>query len=137
MGLLDLGCGAVMVDPRTQPDPDIPREDPATNRRGSREAKADPASSSTLVDAEMAILVGDFSSRQGAEAVASRLGVLGLEVVTHNVAPLAIAPGVWGVAKRLSADADLTLAVEDFRRLFPEYADRAWVVSLGGGTSAG
>src|SRR5688572_18567206 len=28
-GLLDLGCGAVMVDPRAQPDPDIPKEDPA------------------------------------------------------------------------------------------------------------
>lgn len=137
MGLLDLGCGAVMVDPRAQPDPDIPREDPAMNRRGSREAKADPESSTTLIDAEMAILVGDFSSRQGAEAVARRLGGPGLEIVTHDVAPFAIAPGVWGVAKRLPADADLTLALGDFRRLFPEYADRAWVVSLAGGTSAG
>lgn len=136
-GLVDLGCGAVMVEPRAQPDPDIPREDPAVNRRSSREAKADAPGSSTLVDAEMAILVGDFSSRRGAEAVAIRLGVPGLEIVTHDVAPLAIAPGAWGVAKRLPADADLTQAIEEFRRLFPEYADRSWVVSLAGDTAAG
>jgi hypothetical protein len=137
MGLLDLGCGAVMVDPRAQPDPDIPKEDPAMNRRSSREAEAVTNRSASLANAEMAILVGDFSSRQEAEAVASRLGVPGLEIVTHDVAPFAIAPGVWGVAKRLPADADLTQAIEDFRRLFPEYADRAWSVSLAGGISAG
>jgi hypothetical protein len=137
MGLLDLGCGAVMVDPRAQPDPDIPKEDPAMNRRSSREAEASPDSSASVANAEMAILVGDFSSRQGAEAVAGRLGVPGLEIVTHDVAPLAIGPGVWGLAMRLPADADLTQALEEFRRLFPEYADRAWVVSLAGGTPAG
>lgn len=137
MGLLDLGCGAVMVDPRAQPDPDIPKEDPAGNRRSSREAEAVPSRSGSSAYAEFAILVGDFSSRQVAEAVASRLGVPGVEIVTHDVAPFAIAPGVWGVAKRLPADADLTQALEDFRRLFPDYADRTWVVSLAGGTPAG
>lgn len=136
-GLVDLGCGAVMVDPRAQPDPDIPREDPAMSRRSSREAGGVAESSASLASVEMAILVGDFSSRQGAEAIASRLGLPGLEIVTHRVAPLAIAPGMWGVAKRLPTDADLTLAIEEFRRLFPEYADRSWIVSLTGGTSSG
>lgn len=137
MGFLDLGCGAVMVDPRAQPDPDISREDPGMNRRSSREAEAVRNRSASLAYAEFAILVGDFPSREEAEAVANRLGVPGLEIVTHDIAPFAIAPGAWGVAKRLPADADLTLALEEFRRLSPEYADRAWVVSLAGGTSAG
>ena len=107
------------------------------NRRSSREAEASPDSSASVANAEMAILVGDFSSRQGAEAVAGRLGVTAIEIVTHDVAPLAIGPEVWGLAMRLPADADLTQALEEFRRLFPEYADRAWVVSLAGGTPAG
>jgi hypothetical protein len=137
MGLVDLGCGAVMVDPRAQPDPDIPREERVTTRRSSREAEAVPIGSASPANAGFAILVGDFSSRQGAEAVASRLGVPGLEIVTHDLAPLAIAPGAWGVARRLPAEADLVQAIEDFRRLFPEYADRSWVVSLAGYSSAG
>jgi hypothetical protein len=129
-GLVDLGCGAVMVDPRSQSDPDIPKDDPAVGRPSSRERAS---ASASLVDGEMAVLVGDFSSRLGAEAVVRRLGAPGLEIVTHRIAPLAIAPGRWAVAKRLPVDADLTVAVEDFRRLFPDYADRTWVVSLSGG----
>jgi hypothetical protein len=136
-GFHDLGCGAVMVDPRAQPDPDIPEEDPAFDRRGSRQVEADPNRSASPDKDEFAILVGDFSSRQGAEAVARRLAVSGLELVTHRVAPLAIAPGKWGVAKRLPIGADLTLVLEEFRQLFPQYADRTWTVSLAGGTPAG
>lgn len=136
-GLVDLGCGAVMVDPRAQPDPDIPREDPTVDRRSSRQERGAPNTSASLASGEMAILVGDFSSPQGAEAVASKLGVSGLEIVTHRVAPLAIAPGMWGVATRLPVDADLTLALDEFRLRFPEYAERSWVVSLSGGTTAG
>jgi hypothetical protein len=136
-GLLDLGCGAVIVDPRAQPDPDIPEEDLGFDRRSSRQVEAVPNTSASPATDEFAILVGDFSSRQEAESVARRLAVSGLELVTHRVAPLAIAPGKWGVAKRLPADADLTSALEEFRRLFPQYADRTWTVSLAGGTSAG
>jgi hypothetical protein len=134
-GLRDLGCGAVMVDPRSQPDPDIPVEDPAV--RGSRRTTAGIEAAASLAIGEMAILVGDFSSRQGAEAVALRLGVPGLEIVTHRIAPLAVAPGKWAVARRVPVDADLTAALEDFRRQFPEYSERSWVVSLAGGTSMG
>ena len=133
-GLRDLGCGAVMVDPRAQPDPDIPKEDSAT--RTSRRASSNEATTG-LGSAEMAVLVGDFSSRQEAEAVALRLGLPGSEIVTHGLAPLAIAPGKWAVAKRLPADADLSLALDDFRRQFPAYADRSWIVSLLRGTSTG
>ncbi|HET6770278.1 MAG TPA: hypothetical protein VFH75_01390 [Actinomycetota bacterium] len=136
-GLFDLGCGAVMVDPRAQPDPDIPREDPASNRRSARQGKDAPNSSAGLVDAEMAIKVGDFSTRQEAEAVAERLGLPGLELITHRVAPYAIAPGKWGVVQRLPADADLTLVIEEFHRRFPEYSNRSWIVSLSGGTPSG
>jgi hypothetical protein len=136
-GLVDLGCGAVQVDPRAQADPDVPKEDPPSDRRSSRERAPTSNDSATTVDAEMAILVGDFSSRQEAEAVATGLGVPGLNLVTHGTAPLAIAPGKWGVAQRLEADADPTMAVQEFRRNFPDYADRAWVVSLAGGVSTG
>lgn len=136
-GLIDLGCGAVMVDPRAQPDPDIPREDPTVDRRSSREAGTAGSSSTSLASGEMAILVGDFSSRQGAEAVAGRLRIPGVAIVDHRAAPLAIAPGVWGVATRLPLDADLTLALDEFRRRFPDYTERTWIVSLAGGTSLG
>lgn len=136
-GFADLGCGAVMVDPRSQPDPDIPRVDPSLERRTSSGRKAAPDGPTSLVDAEMAILVGDFSSRQGAQAVASSLGIPGLEIVNHGLAPFAIAPGKWGVAKRLLADADLTLEVGEFRRMFPQYVDRSWIVSLSGGSQSG
>lgn len=134
-GLKDLGCGAVMVDPRSRPDPDVPMEDPALNRRSSFERRAAAGETPSSVDAEMAILVGDFSSRQGAEAVAGNLRVPGLQIVNHDLAPFAIAPGKWGVAKRLGADVDLALAVAEFQRSFPRYADRAWIVSLSGGSS--
>jgi hypothetical protein len=132
-GLVDLGCGAVMVDPRAQPDPDIPHEvtssDPRTSR--PREGPSDP--SVPVGSWEEAILVGDFSSRGEAELVAARLGLPGLELVTHRTAPLAIAPGKWGVAMRLPINADLTAAIGDFRRRFPEFADRSWVSTLAGG----
>jgi hypothetical protein len=136
-GLVDLGCGAVMVDPRAQPDPDIPREDPTVDRRRSRQESGAPNTSASLASGEMAILVGDFSSPQGAEAVASRLRIPGVTIVDHRTAPLAIAPGAWGVATRLPVDADLTLALDEFRRRFPDYTERTWIVSLAGGTSLG
>lgn len=135
-GLVDMGCGAVMVDPRAQPDPDIPKENPTLERRGSFERPTAPDKSANLPDAEMAILVGDFSSRQGAQTVAGSLGIPGLEVVNHGLAPFAIAPGKWGVARRLPADADLALEMDEFRRMFPRYVDRSWIVSLAGGTSS-
>jgi hypothetical protein len=131
-GLVDLGCGAVMVDPRAKPDPDIPPEDPTPDRRSSRprEVPPDPSIGGSW---EEAILVGDFSSREEAEGIAVRLGLPGLELVTHRTAPLAIAPGKWGVAMPLPINADLTAAIGDFRRRFPEFADRSWVSTLAGG----
>lgn len=134
-GLKDLSCGAVMVDPRAQPDPDIPKENPALDRRSSFEGRSVPRVPSISGDEEMAIIVGDFSSRQGAEAVLGNMPISGLEIVNHGLAPFAIAPGEWGVAKRLPVDADLTLAISDFRRSFPQFAESSWIVSLSGGTS--
>jgi hypothetical protein len=134
-GLVDLGCGAVMVDPRAQPDPDIAQETPTSDRRSSRPREV-PSDPSLRGSWEEAILVGDFSSREEAGAVAARLGLTGLELVTHGTAPLAIAPGKWGVAMRLPIDTDLTAAIADFRRRFPEFADRSWVTTLAGGETA-
>lgn len=134
-GLVDLGCGAVMVDPRAQPDPDIRAEVPTSDRKGSRphEVPSDPSPRGSW---EEAILVGDFTSQEEAEGVAVRLGLPGLELVTHRTAPLAIAPGKWGVAMRLPINADLTAAIGEFRRRFPEFAHRSWVSTLAGGDAA-
>jgi hypothetical protein len=134
-GLVDMGCGAVMVDPRAQPDPDIKAEE-ASPMQESRSMEPGTGND-VLGDAELAVLLGDFGSRREAERIARRLGLPGLEVVDHGSSPLAIAPGMWGLAKRLPADADPTRALDDLRHRFPGYEDRSWIVSLAGRRSTG
>jgi hypothetical protein len=79
----------------------------------------------------MAVVVGDFSSRVEAASVAKQLGGSGLQVIDHDVAPGAVAPGAFAVAMPLPADADLEAALDAFRGRFPAFADRSWVAALG------
>jgi hypothetical protein len=115
----DLGCGAVRVDPRTEPDPDLAPED---------EGKTEPVEG-PLVDADLAVLVGDFASEAGAARVA---GELGFQVIGHSDAPGAVAPETWAAVSPLDADANPEAALAAFRAEHPEYADRSWIVSLAG-----
>jgi hypothetical protein len=133
--LVDMGCGAVMVDPRAQPDPDIAADETFPTQT-SRLAEVG-AGEGVLGDGELAILLGDFGSRREAERVARRLSLRGLEVVDHEASPLAMAPGMWGVAKRLPPNADPAQALDELRRRFPGFEERSWIVSLAGRQSVG
>jgi hypothetical protein len=143
--LVDLGCGAVQVDPRAVPDPDrgsTPRLDPPTPTTTSAPtltASPSPATSPTVapdpVDGHVAgILVGDFSSVDAADSAVATIqqafgGAALLEVVDSLTAPNIVRPGVWAVVMLLPGDADALDALEDFRSRLPGYQDWSWVVS--------
>jgi hypothetical protein len=140
----DLGCGTVAVDPVSEPDPDVTLEqghsDVATGQgspgvsmiqRGLQEPT--PQGSST--PAPLAILVGDFDSRQGAlvaaQAMSERLGVgVPCSVIDHRGHPIAVRPGAWAAVALIPAATDPEGELARFRTLFPEYAGSSWIVAL-------
>ena len=123
-GLEPLGCGAVVVDPRTEPDPDLAPDDQGGDEGGTTQPVEEPA-----VDAELAILVGDFATEGEAAAAAAELG---FDVIDHTAAPGAVAPGAWAVVRPLAADVDPESALAELRSDHPEYAESSWIVSLAG-----
>jgi hypothetical protein len=128
-----IGCGAVMVDPLDQPDPD--RE----ARSSAAETQATSTSSPSHDDAdeedpEVAVLVGDFSSAAAASAVADDiLATYGVgapvDVVDSHTAPGVVQPGVWATILRLPDGVDAEQALADFRARMPVYASWSWVVT--------
>jgi hypothetical protein len=151
--LVDLGCGAVQVDPRAVPDPDrgpapgrdapspttTPSPTPSPTPAPTATTTPAPSTSPTVapdpVDGHVAgILVGDFSSVEAAnDAVATVQqafeGAAVLEVVDSLTAPNIVRPGVWAVVMLLPGDADALVALGDFRSRLPQYQDWSWVVS--------
>jgi hypothetical protein len=142
--LVDLGCGAVQVDPRAVPDPDrglAPRFDvPSPTTTPAPTATIPPPSTSPTVvpdpvDGHVAgILVGDFSGVDAANGVAAVIqqafgGAAILEVVDSLTAPNIVRPGVWAVVMLLPEGADALGALGDFRSRLPQYQDWSWVVS--------
>ena len=123
-GTRDLGCGRVMVDPSTELDPDLVAEGEGPSP-DMDELAGGPST------ARMAVVVGDFSSRVEAASVAKQLGGSGLQVIDHDGAPGAVAPGAFAVAMPLPAGADLEAALEAFRGRFPAFVERSWVAALG------
>jgi hypothetical protein len=139
----DLGCGSVAVDPVSEPDPDVTAEqghpnvvtgqgspDVAMIQRGLQEP---PQGSST--PAPLALLVGDFDSRQGAlataQAMSERLGVgVAVSVIDHWGHPIAVRPGAWAAVALIPTAADPEAELARFRTLFPEYAGSSWIVAL-------
>jgi hypothetical protein len=134
-GLMQVGCGAVAVDPLDRPDPD--------RRPGTRWAPLSPTTRSTNgvpmdndttdpVPPVEAILVGDFSTQAAAaDAAASIRDAFGspANVIDATQEPAVIKPGVWAVVVPIgSADpeADLTR----FRAAMPELAGWSWIVSI-------
>lgn len=125
-GTRSLGCGAVMVDPRTTADPDHAEEDEG--------GKGVPPPDEILPgDGEMGFAIGDFATRAEAQEVAAALSLVGGTVIEHEEAPAAVMPGVFAVAVPLPGVLDLEEALDDFRQRYPEYATKTWVVSLAGG----
>jgi len=143
--LVDMGCGAVQVDPRDVPDPDrgpalgIDEPSPTTTPAPTTTASPAPTGSPTVapdpVDGHVAgILVGDFSGVDAAnDAVAAIQQAFGgsalLEVVDSATAPNIVRPGVWAVVMLLPEGADALVALGDFRSRLPQYQDWSWVVS--------
>jgi hypothetical protein len=143
--LVDLGCGAVAVDPRS--DPDLDRGTASRDDGPSPTATAPPtvtsipmpSTSPTVVpdpvDGHVAgILVGDFGSVDAADQAAATIqqafgGAAMLEVVDSVTAPNIVRPGVWAVVMLLPSDADVLGALGDFRSRLPEYEGWSWVVS--------
>ena len=115
--LVDLGCGAVQVDPRAVADPDRgPAADrdapsPTTTPAPTATTTPVPTTSPTVapdpVDGHVAgILVGDFSSVDAAEGAVATIqqafgGAAVLEVVDSLTAPNIVRPGVWAVVMLL------------------------------------
>jgi hypothetical protein len=129
---VDVGCGAVMVDPRDRPDPD--REPARANAQPKPSPTTSPMPAPDGDDPEIAILVGDFSSRDVARSAVDRIATAygpgaTVEVVDSSTAPGAVRPGVWAAILRLPPDADPQRALADFRARLPEYADWSWAVT--------
>jgi hypothetical protein len=118
-----LGCGAVSVDPRTEPDPDLADDEEAGG--STPEPIEEPA-----MDAQLAVLVGDFQSQVEASTVAAELG---FDVIDHTAAPGAVAPEAWAVVRRLAPEMDPEAALAELRAGHPQYAERSYIVSLAGG----
>lgn len=126
-----VGCGAVTVDPLDAVDPD----------RHAGEGVHVPARGSWpgLDDAtrdhqeEIAVIVGDFTTRDEAGTVVATIQVAYpgavVEVVDASIAPLAIRPGVYGALLHLPIDADPTASLAEFRAALPQYAADSWIVT--------
>jgi hypothetical protein len=93
-GLSEIGCGAVMVDPVSVPDPDLLVED---DHEGGEETVMEAEGLTDLV-----IVVGDFSSSGAAQAVADGLD-RPARVISHGNAPMSVRPGAWGVVVRIAS----------------------------------
>jgi hypothetical protein len=129
--LTAIGCGSVALDPVDAVDPDLRKHGTLVPPRVDHPGLDAVAPAPTIP--EIAILVGDFADRTGAELVAGEIGEaypeLQVDVVDASTAPLAIRPGVWGAILRLPGDVDATASLSEFRRRLPAYAANSWVVT--------
>jgi len=132
-------CGAVAVDPLDRPDPDrrpgtrwatlSPKGPASAPEHSATDPGATGGETTVPVDA---ILVGDFSSVEGATAAAVTIrSVFGstAEVVTSAEQPTVIRPGVWAVIVPVtSSDPEEDLG--RFRAALPDLAGWSWIVSI-------
>ena len=136
---VDLGCGAVTVDPRSVGDPDrMPLAPPTPSPTETPTPSPTPSPTtapSSEPDYDTGILVGDFSSiDQANEAVVTIKASLGeatvVEVVNSLTAPNIVRPGVWAAVMLLPAGVDALVALDDFRSRLPQFQGWSWVVSV-------
>ena len=150
--LVDLGCGAVLVDPRSVPDPDMtpawldtvptptstptPTATPTPTVTPSPTPTTQPTIGPTPADGFIAgILVGDFASPEDANAAVVDIHAAfdettPVEVVDSAVAPNIVRPGVWAAVMLLPAGADPLAALTEFRARLPQYQGWSWVVAV-------
>jgi hypothetical protein len=123
--LLQVGCGAVAVDPLDRPDPD-------RRSSGRTVGAAEQGTTETHASGLDEILVGDFSSSDTANQAAARIqSVIGspATVVDATQAPAVLRPGVWAVIVPITSE-DPEADLARFRQAFPDLADWSWVVSI-------
>ncbi len=130
----DVGCGGVAVDPVAQPDPDLLAEPGPGHPSGTRRGLQEPPLADASTQLPLAILVGDFSTPDMAEAVAQQLSErledgATVSVIDHRGHPTAIRPGVWAAVVQIPAGADPEAELARFRTLFPELAQMSWIVT--------
>jgi cell division septation protein DedD len=157
--LVDLGCGAIMVDPRSVDDPDRtpirtdsgptatptpspqPTSTPTSTTTPSPEPTstdtptATPTSTPSPTESSIAgILVGDFGSLEEAVdaqgTIAAAYVSAPVEIVDSSTAPNIVRPGVWAVVMLVPNDSDALAALVDLRTRLPQYQDWSWVVSI-------
>ncbi len=151
--LVDLGCGAVMVDPRSVDDPDRtplrtepsptptpspePTPTPTTTTTPSPDPTSTPSPTPTPSPTQSSIagiLVGDFGSFESAVdtqgAIQTAYASAQVEIVDSTTAPNIVRPGVWAVVMLIPNDTDTLAALVDFRTRLPQFQDWSWVVSV-------
>ncbi len=155
--LADLGCGAVMVDPRSVDDPDrtpirtdpeptpsptptptatpTPSVEPSSTATPSSTPTATPTVTPSPTESSIAgILVGDFGSLESAVdaqgTIQAEYASAAVEIVDSATAPNIVRPGVWAVVMLVPSDSDALAALVGFRTRLPQYQDWSWVVSV-------
>ena len=149
--LVDLGCGAVMVDPRSVDDPDrtpirtaadptptpTPSPEPTSTPTATPSPSSEPsstASPSPIESSSAGVLVGDFGSLESAldalGTIAAAYASAQVEIVDSLTAPNVVRPGVWAVVMLIPNDSDALAALVEFRTHLPQYQDWSWVVSV-------
>jgi len=125
-GAESLGCGAVSVDPVTEPDPDL------LQARGKLDGPVDGEPSEgpdTRETAQgLALLIGDFSSDSAARALGEDLRIPGARVVGHGDAPAAVQSEAWAVVVPIPSGTSPEQALAEFRARRPELAGGTWIV---------
>ena len=119
-GPVSVGCGSVMVDPLVVPDPD----------RGSASEKeiGGDVALPALSDGSLAIVIGDFGARAGAEEVAATIHDQN-RVVGHGDAPGVVAPGKWAIVIPIPEGEPVLGSLEDFRERYPDLPRRTFISS--------
>jgi hypothetical protein len=118
-GLVPAGCGSTLVA-STAPDPDVP-------------PVAAPAASGPIpAQAELAVAIGDFSSKAAAAAARARLAdAASWTVAGHDDAPVAVRPGAWILLRRVPDGVEPTAELAKVRTAHPELKERSFVVIAG------
>ncbi len=151
--LVDLGCGAVMVDPRSVDDPDrtpiradpeptpsptptpTPSPEPSSTATPTTSPTDTPTVTPSPTESSIAgVLVGDFGSLESAEdaqgTIQAEYPSAPVEIVDSATAPNIVRPGVWAVVMLVPSDSDALAALVEFRTRLPQYQDWSWVVSV-------